>query len=544
MRKLFVFLFVLTLPLYGWAQETAPNAEELAKRNWFHSDYSQTGIYGIGTDAALEFLQSKNLKPKTVIVGVLDSGVEIDHEDLKDNIWKNKKEKSNGKDSDRNGYVDDLHGWNFVADASGNNYNEDTYEATRVTLMYTPLFDSGNKEADMENMKKYPGEYQTYLRARKDWAENYYPAKARMAEADDDSKAILDALEELENYAGDIKLTSANVAALPEETSEQKANKERLEFLLENNSDYTNKTLAEITAEAKKALAAGGRTAKALRYAYNLEYDPTHGKVDKKGYGNNDVQGPEAFHGTHVAGIIAAQRNNEIGMNGVAGNLVQIMSVRAVPDGDERDEDVANAIIYAVDNGAKILNMSFGKAFSPNKEMVYDAIKYADKKGVLMFHAAGNSNKDLDNGFNYPSNYLDDEMTPFTKNWITVGASARNPEQPRAYFSNYGTVKVDFFAPGTEIYSTVPSQKYRYAQGTSMASPVAAGAAALIWAYFPEMTSEQVKEVLFETVNIPDVTVTVGSEGDQRKFSDLSATGGIIDVNKAVRLAYDRYGKK
>jgi len=219
------------------------------------------------------------------------------------------------------------------------------------------------------------------------------------------------------------------------------------------------------------------------------------------------------------------------------------MGVRTVPNGDERDKDVANAIRYAVDNGAKILNMSFGKAFSPNKELVYDAIRYADSKGVLMFHAAGNDNKDLDWNYNYPSSFKDGEMVSFAKNWITVGASTRYSENLKASFSNFGTIKVDIFAPGTEIYAPVPDQKYRYLQGTSMASPVAAGCAALLWAYFPDLTSEQVKEILFETVNVSHTTVNVGSEKEPRDFSTLSVTGGVIDVNKAVRLAYDRYYK-
>src|SRR5690606_26656386 len=220
------------------------------------------------------------------------------------------------------------------------------------------------------------------------------------------------------------------------------------------------------------------------------------------------------------------------------------MSVRIVPNGDERDLDVARGIRYAVDNGAKVLNMSFGKGFSPDRKIVMDAIKYADRKGVLMFHAAGNDNKDLDFNHNYPSNFQPDEMKSLTKNWITVGASTRDPKALKARFSNFGTMKVDIFAPGTEIYSTIPDQSYRYAQGTSMASPVAAGCAALLWAYFPHMKAQEVKEVLFESVNKSDSTVKIGSENDERKFSDLSVTGGVIDVNKAVRLAYERYGKK
>lgn len=545
MKKLILSLFVVALSIQGFAQKKEVDQAELDKRNWFHSDFSKTGIYGVGTDAALEFLKSKKMKPTTVIVGVLDSGVQIDHEDLKNEIWVNPKEKANGKDSDNNGYVDDLHGWDFCADASGKDYNEDSYEATRVVVMYDPLFDSGDKAKNLENMRKMPAEYQTYLRARKVWAEKYYAAKNQEGGGNGESEQIMAFLKELEAYAKDTKLTPDAVKALPEATPEDMENKMKLDFLISNNSEFEGMTMAEIIKEAEKELGPqdSGKNPDLL-YAYNKEYNPAKGKFAIKGYGNNEVEGPDALHGTHVAGIIGATRGNKIGMDGVAGGLVKIMSVRMVPDGDERDEDIANAIRYAVDNGAKILNMSFGKSFSPNKEMVYDAIRYADKKGVLIFHAAGNDNKDLDWNYNYPSNFMDGEMKAFTKNYVTVGASTRYPDRLKASFSNFGPVKVDIFAPGAEIYAPIPDQEYRYLQGTSMASPVAAGCAALIWAYFPELTSEQVLELMYETVNTSDEVMLVGSEKDPRKFSDLSVTGGVIDVNKAVRLAYERYGKK
>ncbi len=545
MKKLIAPLFLLVMSFQAIAQNSV-DQQELEKRNWFHSDFSKTGIYGVGTESALEFLNSKNLKPKTVVVGVLDSGVEIDHEDLKNEIWVNKKEKAgNGKDDDKNGFVDDINGWDFCTDASGKDYNEDSYEATRVTFMYESVFNSGNKAANLENMRKMPNEYQTYLKARKVWADKYYSAKSKSAGNDAEANQIMGFLEDLAGYTKDIKLSKESLQTLPEATPEDKERKAKVEFLITNNPEFAGKTMGEIISEAKKEFGMVDESENTdLLYAYNPDYNPAKGKFDIKGYGNNEVEGPDAFHGSHVAGIIGATRGNKIGMDGVAGGLVQIMSVRTVPDGDERDEDVAAAIRYAVDNGAKVLNMSFGKSFSPNKEMVYDAIKYADSKGVLMFHAAGNDNKDLDYNTNYPSNFKDNDMHSIAKNWITVGASTRTPEKLKASFSNFGTVKVDLFAPGTEIYSTIPDQKYSYAQGTSMASPVAAGCAALVWAYFPNMTSEQVKEVLFDSVNKSDVEVEVGSEKDKRKFSDLSVTGGVIDVNKAVRLAYERYGKK
>lgn len=544
MKKILLSLSLAFVAATVFAQDKA----ELEKQNWFHQNFAETGVYGIGTDAAIEFLKSKNLKPVKVVVGVLDSGIEIDHEDLKANIWINPKEKAgNGKDDDKNGYVDDVYGWDFCADDKGVDFNEDSYEATRVVVLYTPLFNSGNKKSDLANMQKMPSEYQMYLKARKTWAEKYYSAKADLDKVEAERAQVLEFLNELKAYTKDVKLTVENVGKFADETEADKELKSKVEFIIQNNPDFMGLTMDEIIAKANEEF--DNNTKKFdgnLKYAYNLQFDPTNGRTSdaKIGYGNNEVEGPDAFHGSHVAGIIGAVRSNELGMKGVAGDVVQLMSVRMVPDGDERDMDVANAIRYAVDNGAKVLNMSFGKAFSPEKELVYDAIKYADSKGVLMFHAAGNDNKDLDYNTNYPSNFKDDEMIPMAKNWITVGASTRYNDNLKASFSNFGTVKVDIYAPGTEIYSTIPDQTYRYAQGTSMASPVAAGAAALIWAYFPHMTSEQVKEVLFETVNVSDAIVKTGSEGDSRKFSDLSVTGGVIDVNKAVRLAYERYGKK
>lgn len=548
MRKVILSLFVLGLGLQTYAQTTDVNQAEIEKQNWFHSDFSKTGIYGVGTDSALEFLKSKKLKPTTVVVGVLDSGVQITHEDLKNEVWVNKKEKAgNGKDDDGNGYIDDINGWDFCTTADGVDYNEDSYEATRMVVLYEPIFDSGNQTKDMANRVAKPVEYRDYLRARQVWAGKYYPALANEKgnNKNDETEKVIEILENLSAYAGDIKLTPENIKALPENTAEEKTMKQQIGFIVSNNDEFAGMTMAEIIAEAKEELDDHSNSEnKDLKFAYNLKYNPAKGKTDKKGYGNNEVEGPDALHGTHVAGIIGASRGNKIGMDGVAGGLVQIMSVRMVPDGDERDEDVANGIYYAVDNGAKILNMSFGKAFSPDKEMVYKALKYADEKGVLIFHAAGNDNKDLDFNYNYPSNYRDFEMTPLVNNVITVGASTRYNDRLKASFSNYGAVKVDLFAPGAEIYSTVPDQKYRYLQGTSMASPVAAGCAALLWSYFPQLSAQEVKEILFETVNVSDAEMKVGKEAEPRKFSDLSMTGGVIDINKAVRLAWDRYGKK
>ncbi|MDW8297087.1 MAG: S8 family peptidase, partial [Raineya sp.] len=282
----------------------------------------------------------------------------------------------------------------------------------------------------------------------------------------------------------------------------------------------------------------------ALENGLNPEFNPRKivgdnpKKLREKGYGNNDVKGPDAFHGTHVAGIIAANRENNLGIKGVANNVL-IMPIRAVPDGDERDKDVANAIFYAVDNGAHIINMSFGKGYSPNKKFVDEAVKYAESKGVLLVHAAGNDAKNLEVEPNFPNRYYADGGE--AKNWLEIGASSWHNSNDKfvANFSNYGKTKVDVFAPGVDIYSTVPDKNtYKNASGTSMAAPTTSGVAALLMSYYPELTAVQVKEILMKSAIRYEQDINKpGEKGEKVKLSDLCITGGIINAYEAIKLA-------
>jgi subtilisin family serine protease len=284
-------------------------------------------------------------------------------------------------------------------------------------------------------------------------------------------------------------------------------------------------------------------------YGYNEEYDPRsivgddYSNKYEKGYGNNDVTGPDAHHGTHVAGIIGANRTNNLGMKGIADN-VRIIAIRAVPDGDERDKDVANAIIYAVDNGAHIINMSFGKSYSPHKDAVDKAVKYAESKGVLLIHAAGNDAKDLEKEPNFPTRYYNDGKEAST--WLEIGASSwGSGDDFVADFSNYGKRKVDFFSPGVKIYSTVPGNKYKDNDGTSFASPATAGVAAMLMSYFPELTAVQVRDILRQsTRKFTDLRVTRPGSDASVKFSELSLTGGLVNAYEAVKLAMAMQNKK
>jgi subtilisin family serine protease len=263
-------------------------------------------------------------------------------------------------------------------------------------------------------------------------------------------------------------------------------------------------------------------------------------------YGNQDVMGTDASHGTHVSGIIGAVRNNNIGMKGVA-NHVEIMTIRAVPDGDEHDKDIANAIRYAVDNGAWVVNMSFGKSFSPEKKWVDEAVAYAESKGVLLVHAAGNDSKDVDVEDNFPSQNQFNDTNRIFSNWINVGASGSSENEIAATFSNYGKREVSVFAPGVRIYSTIPGgNTYGEKDGTSMASPVVAGLASLILSYYPELTAQQVKSILEKTVTkINGKVVTLpGTEDEMVAMEEISSAGGIVNAYEALKLAATLKGER
>jgi subtilisin family serine protease len=283
-----------------------------------------------------------------------------------------------------------------------------------------------------------------------------------------------------------------------------------------------------------------------LAYHYNIAYDPRsivgddYNDASQRYYGNADVTGPDALHGTHVAGIVAAVRHNGIGIDGIADD-VQIMVLRVVPDGDERDKDVANGIRYAADHGAKVINMSFGKGWPKNKTAVDEAVKYAMSKDVLLIHAAGNDGKDLDDSTNanFPNPYYADG-SGVAQAWITVGASGPDDDSTLvANFSNYGKKNVDVFAPGVQIYSSIPGSKYTYESGTSMASPVVTGLAALIREYYPKLKAVEVKQIIMQSVVKPSHTVMVGRGAAQKKvsLSDISVSGGVVNAYQALQAA-------
>ena len=542
MKKVLIAAAFLASFSFAFAQDKMQNND---LKTWYHKDFSTTNVYGVNTDNAYKFLESKGLKPRTVVVGVLDSGVEVDHPGLINNMWKNPNEiPNNGIDDDKNGYVDDIYGWNFIGGKTAD-VDADNLEVTRMVKKYQPIFEGTDSAKNRANQAKMPEEYAMYQKSKKLFDEKGSEAKQYYHYFSGFNNAIPSIVKTLNGKT----LTKANLAAIKPASQEDSRNLQILNSLVQE-AENVGKTPKEVEELLKKEVEGALKhyESQATKH-YNLDFDPrkeivgdNYDNYNEKHYGNNHYEGPDASHGTHVSGIIAGLPHGNEVQYGVAHKVAKIMTVRAVPDGDERDKDVANAIRYAVDNGAKILNMSFGKAVSPGKKHVWDAMKYAEKKGVLLVKAAGNENQNIGENEYFPTNFMkQSDEKPFVSNMIVVGASTNNNQNLRARFSNYNGKMVDVFAPGQEIYSTVPDAKYEYLQGTSMASPVVAGAAAVLWAYMPSLTPQQIKEALVKTVNKSTVNANVDSNAN---FDQISVAGGVIDLYKAAQYAYDNFYNK
>lgn len=536
------FLMMAVLAASNLMAQSSPDEEKSVPKGWHMLDKTSTGYYGISTDKAYDFLKAKKLKSKTVIVAVIDSGVDTTHEDLRSILWRNPKEiPGNGIDDDKNGYVDDIYGWNFLGGRDGRNVEKDSYEAARVYHQFKSKWDKpGVKIEDLSANEAF--EFKTWLRAKADIVGEMNPLEVinlrRMYATMKSGDTVIRA---------DLKKEEYNCKDLAGYTSTNKNAQRTREVLMSicKANDNEEITSVQIMDQLEGDLAKMDAVDRAPQPYRDEIVKDNYYDFNDRFYGNNDVfvNNKGALHGTHVSGIIGAIRGNNLGMDGVADN-VRIMAVRAVPDGDEHDKDIALAIRYAVDNGAQVINMSFGKSFSPEKKWVDDAVKYAEGKGVLLVHAAGNDAKNLDSSYNFPTPLMIDGKRP--NNWITVGASG-DPKLGglTASFSNYGKKEVDVFAPGVKIYATLPGgNTYGNLQGTSMASPVVAGLAALIMEYFPTLTAAQVKQVIEKSSRNPGTKVKDPGTDEDTDLNTLSRTGGIINAYEAVKLASTTKGLK
>lgn len=541
--KRFVFLLIITLLLNSITfSQTVSTVDSLDSNylNWFNMDPTIDKIQGVSVERAYSEILKNKVAKKKIIVAVIDAGIDINHEDLQGKIWTNTKEiPDNGIDDDNNGYIDDIHGWNFIGNSKGENIVYENTEEVRIYRNLKPKYENTKSEEEVKDEDK--AEYKTYLTCKKEYDDNlkrykrqdgyYKHFEKRLAESEDQIKLYLN---KTEFVYSDLKTIN---------TENEDVMKAR-SFLM---NIYRNGFTHEDLKKEKE------HNSEYLDKHFNIDFEPrkiigdSTENINDNNYGNNDVKCTRSEHGTFVAGIIGANRNNGIGINGIAENI-EIMVLRTVPSGDERDKDVALSIRYAVDNGANIINMSFGKNYSPEKKFVDEALKYADEHNVLLVHAAGNSAIDVDKIERFPTNnYYDGTKT---QNWINVGANSKKADKNLCgIFSNYGLTNVDLFAPGVNVISLFPESKYSMNNGTSFSSPVVSGVAALIWSYYPELSASELKEILINSsYKLPKLKVyspnLSSSKRKKVKFNMLSKTGGIVNAYEALKLAENFSSKK
>lgn len=505
-------------------------------RGWHLSGQGGPGYFGISLDSANAFLAAKGLTPMPVIVAILDDGIDTSHEDLSQHLWVNEKEiPGNGIDDDGNGYSDDVHGWNFLGGADGRNVSANSSEWIRVYWRYKDKYEG--KPVDTGRLsveEKYA--FSTWQKARSGVVgkgmpeaelDNLRTYLSTAASCDSLLKLRLNLEEFTSKQLGEFK---------PESQQEMQVKAFFLGLFKQFNlPDPTNKFVIDQLKEYVLGEVRRATGDKVPPEDNRREVTKDDEKVwSGRSYGNPDISNGALMHGTHLAGIIAADRYNDKGMKGIAAN-VRIMMVRTSAEGDEYDKDIAMGIRYAVDNGAKLINMSFGKSLSPDKNMVDEAVQYALAKDVLLVQAAGNSGRNIDAYDNYPNpRLLGGDVVP---NWITVGAS--DTLGRAAAFSNYGTRAVNVFAPGVAIYSSIPlGDKYMSWDGTSMASPVVAGIAALIRIYFPQLKAAEVKNIIEQSATKPIDNGPVTGAGRKTDVSRLCSSGGIVNAFNAIKLAY------
>ncbi|TMI73218.1 MAG: hypothetical protein E6H09_07385 [Bacteroidetes bacterium] len=535
-KKVLLVLFAFFIAASSFSQTSTVKTKV---QGWHLLDEQNDGYMGISLQKAYDLLKGR--KSQTVIVAVIDSGIDTAQEDLKAVLWRNPGEiNGNGVDDDKNGYVDDVYGWNFCGSKEGENLVHNSYEVARVYHGWKNEFE-GKTENEIPAGRKFL--YGQWVRASRIINKDYEsaikekPAVERyLAAVTQTSKTICDRLSVKEFTTKDIKPLLGNAdqdisraADLWNDLFKQVPDSSIKNTLF---IDEATRFLDQLNTKIDRKLKAPED------WRGQLTKD-NYTDINDRFYGNNNLKIGSGHHGTMVAGTIGAIRNNGIGVDGIADN-VRIMAIRAMPGGDEHDKDIALAIRYAVDNGAKIINMSFGKPVSPYKQFVDDAVRYAASKGVLLVHGSGNDGADITNDVFYPTaTFINGEKAT---NLINVGASGdRSTGGLAASFSNYSNKEVDIFAPGVYIHSTASSNSYQDADGTSLACPVVSGVAALLKSYFPDLTPGQIISILTTSGKpIDEVAVEPGTTDKKVKFSSLSSSGRIVNAYEAVKLALAR----
>jgi subtilisin family serine protease len=533
-------LIAITLNLPVWAQ-TAPQTEPDPPKDWHVLDIKENGFFGISLNQAYLFIKGKHSKP--VVVATIDSGVDTLQKDLQGILWVNTKEiPGNGIDDDHNGYIDDVHGWDFLGGPGGKADFNETTEEVREYNKLKGKYDDTTKAASQN-----PKEYAYWLHVKTVYDSTVNKSRTETTQL----QPIMNALmvtsgyikKELNLKANDT-FTQADLAKL--KTTNDTLTQSKYVWDSIFSQEGSHMTNAAIIKDLSEYLAKLNNDISPDLEARKRIVGDNPDSLDHKPYGSNLLKFADASHGTGVAGLIGASRNNGYGINGVADN-VKIMAIKAVPNGDEYDKDIANAIHYAVDNGAKIINMSFGKKISPHKEWVDEAFKYAASKDVLLVQAAGNDSQDVDTIPSFPNDTFLDGSSTDADNYINVGASsAKLGDHLAGDFSNYGKKNVDVFAPGVKVTTINTDAEFMTEDGTSFSSPITAGVAALVLEYYPTLSARQLKQVILQSATPLTGTMVYrpGSKTIKVDFTTLSKTGGIVNAYKALQIASKLKGER
>ena len=518
--------------------------KNLDSLNWFHKGIDENGNTGMFV-SNWKMQNIQKLRSKEIIVAIIDSPLDINHDLIKNKIWINKAEiPNNGQDDDKNGYVDDVNGWNFIGTKDNGYLVFSNFEFVRI------LKEWGDLETN-QFLKKELGNEKEYVRAVRKFKEQHYYYENWLKSLQYSVKTYPAAKDSLRHYFPKENYTYQQLDSMykkykiNDKTFRQR--REDVDFdlgamiaFMKARLDFGEKSLKDVE-DSKQEVDSILNKSLNLKFNERLLTMDSSGKFEK-GYGNNrlstNIEGKTTTynHSTKVSGIIAM----------IVPSKVKIMPLVVAANGDEHDQDIAMAIRYAVDNGAKIINMSFGKEFSLHKKWVEEAFKYAEQHNVLLVHSAGNNSFNVDENPYYPTDVAyEGSSKEVCGNFISVGATTAKIDSTLvASFSNYGKNNVDLFAPGDQIYTTKAGNSYGYDSGTSLAAPMVSGTAALIWSYYPKLSVQQVKQIILESGTAYDIEVLVpGGEGKKVKFSELSKSGKVLNVYNAMQLA-EKVSKK
>lgn len=497
--------------------------------NWQYQDIIKDTIAGISLEKAQELVADKD--NSIVTVAIIDSPIEISHEHLKNNIWTNTDEiPNNNIDDDKNGYIDDIHGWNFMGNAKGVNDIYMQMESTRLLKKYEAQKPTSTNESTYSLVKKlYDSIYMKSKKEYDHYSEIYKAYKGVKSELSKKSLNGNYSIKQLDSikkvYADDwyFKSMITNLISL-----EKYIGGDDIIFY---NELYT----------------------KHLEVLFHKEYNDRKitgdnpNVLNDSNYGNHVVSHnlDKLTHGTSVSGPMIQSSKSQV--QGIS-SKIKIMPICISGYGSEHDKDIALAIRYAVDNGAKVINISLGKLLSLHKEWVFEAFKYAEQHDVIIVSSAGDSSLNLTEiNYYYPNDNVDN-TAEVSNNFLLVGASTYDPnEKLVASFSNYGTIDVDIFAPGIEIFTTTVNNTYDFQDGTSMSASITSGVAALIFSYYPNLIASEVKQIIMESGVSYDIMVNKPSTSKEKElvpFSSLSKSGKIVNAYNALLMAEEISTKK